>query len=59
MTILMRVRAATVFFIEARLDETRPWKQITDGVEWPPYKDEKKASRVVKELLKETARKRV
>lgn len=55
---LVRVRAATVYFIEARLELGRSWKQITSGIEWPPYKDKGKADRAAKKLNKEIMRKR-
>lgn len=28
----------------------RPWKRITEGTEWPPYKDEARAKRDAKKL---------
>lgn len=55
----IRVRATTVYVIEARLDRGRPWKQITDGVEWPPYKDKAKAMKAAKNLVKSAPRKRI
>lgn len=56
---LVRVRATTVYAIEARLDAGRPWKAITSGVEWPPYADKTKATKVAKELKQSITRSRV